>query len=256
MTSEDADMRDPPVFVRDETATLLQRMNAICEEVRYIQKSDVNDDRAPFSKAIGAYDLAESIGQAMTKYGVLLLPVGVEILHLEPVHKETRSGPNVMLACVVLNKMEWVNVDDPGDVKPIEIMTESKQWSDKGPGFSSTYAQKIAMLRTFHLAAVNEDPDFEHGKETALGAEGTWTPPAPQPSSNQREVTAADNSDGKTKAVKLAQTLFPDETVERIVGRLHALAGPTADKRPLTGEEWDKVCEGLHRQHKEMMANA
>lgn len=112
-------------------------------ELTYIQKGD--------AKVNGQYrfvshdDVAEKVHPLLVKHRVLALPTTIDL-------KQEGNRTTVM------QRVFFVNADDPKDQFNVDFPGYGVDPSDKGPGKAISYAIKYALLKTFCLET-GEDPD-------------------------------------------------------------------------------------------------
>jgi len=120
-----------------------QRILSIMEELTYIQKGD--------AKVNGQYrfvshdDVSEKVHPMLVKHRVLALPTTLSI---------NQEGNRT----VIMQRVFFVNADNPVDQFSVDFPGYGVDPSDKGPGKAISYAYKYAMLKTFCLET-GEDPD-------------------------------------------------------------------------------------------------
>ena len=113
------------------------------EELTYIQKGD--------AKVNGQYrfvshdDVSEKVHPMLVKHRVLALPTTLSI---------NQEGNRT----VIMQRVFFVNADNPVDQFSVDFPGYGVDPSDKGPGKAISYAYKYAMLKTFCLET-GEDPD-------------------------------------------------------------------------------------------------
>lgn len=122
---------------------MYQRILAIMEELTYIQKGD--------AKVNGQYrfvshdDVSEKVHPLLVKHRVLALPSHIDL-------KQDGNRTTVM------QRVFFINVDNPTDQFYLDYPGYGVDPSDKGPGKAISYAFKYALLKTFCLET-GEDPD-------------------------------------------------------------------------------------------------
>ena len=122
---------------------IYQRLNAVMQEVKYIQKDPKKEDMKyatmPHDKVIA------KLREPMTNHGIAFIPT----------IKEYRQEGN---RTQVLMEARFVNIDDPNDFCTASGIGYGVDNSDKGPGKATSYACKYILLKTFCLET-GEDPE-------------------------------------------------------------------------------------------------
>lgn len=142
----------PPTIVKN----IYQRINAVMQEVDYIQKSE--------KKVAGQYrfvshdQVTAALHIPMTKHGIVVKSDMVEM-------KQDGNRTEVKL------KVTFVNIDDPSDYFDVFYYGYGIDTSDKGIGKAVSYAFKYALLKTC-LLETGDDPDQDQ--------ETKYEPPKPQ----------------------------------------------------------------------------
>jgi hypothetical protein len=124
--------------------TLLQRLNAVQDEVDYVQK----EKKAGMRYSIVSHDaVTAKVRPLMVKWGVLYFPWG---MHMQQVGNRTEMTMMV----------RFVNIDDITDCIDVASAGFGIDESDKGPGKAISYSVKYALLKCLGLES-GDDPDEE-----------------------------------------------------------------------------------------------
>ena len=124
--------------------TLLQRLNAVQDEVDYVQK----EKKPGMRYSIVSHDaVTAKVRPLMVKWGVVYFP---HVMKLEQVGNRTQIQMNV----------RFVSVDDKDDFIDVTTAGYGIDDQDKGPGKAISYSIKYALLKTLGLET-GDDPDTE-----------------------------------------------------------------------------------------------
>ena len=126
----------------DAKPNLFQRLNAVQQEVTYIQKEKKQGMRYSI---VSHDDVTGKVRPVMVKHGVLYYPVKIDN---DQVGNRTQCSMSV----------RFVNVDDPGEFIDVATMGYGIDDQDKGPGKAISYAVKYALLKVLGLET-GDDPD-------------------------------------------------------------------------------------------------
>ena len=124
------------------TLNILQRINAVMQELDYLQKEKKSGMQYSFvshDKVTGA------IRPLLVKHGIACWPAAMEV---------KQEGNRTQLQCKVI----FASIDDPADCIEVESIGYGIDGQDKGPGKAISYAVKYAWLKTFALET-GDDPD-------------------------------------------------------------------------------------------------
>lgn len=124
------------------TKNILQRINAVMQELDYLQKERKSGMQYSFvshDKVTGA------IRPLLVKHGIACWPAAMEV---------KQEGNRTQLQCKVI----FASIDDPADCIEVESIGYGIDGQDKGPGKAISYAVKYAWLKTFALET-GDDPD-------------------------------------------------------------------------------------------------
>ena len=124
------------------TLNILQRINAVMQELDYLQKEKKSGMQYSFvshDKVTGA------IRPLLVKHGIVCWPTDYNI---------KQEGNRTQLQCKVI----YASVDDRADSIIVDSFGYGIDAQDKGPGKAISYAMKYAHLKTFSLET-GDDPD-------------------------------------------------------------------------------------------------
>lgn len=134
---------------------LYEKIIAVMQDVRYLQKDDEVDTgkgRKPY-KAITEEKVTSTVREAMVKYGIVIVPIGMQT----SVTTET-IGERANRITHIDVQYRIINAEDPNDFIEAVSSGTGVDTQDKGIGKAMTYAYKYLLLRTFAIPT-GEDPD-------------------------------------------------------------------------------------------------
>jgi hypothetical protein len=126
------------------TPNILQRLNAVMQEVDYIQR----EEKKGMSYKIVSHDKVTALVRpALVKHGIVYWPSAFNI------HQD---GNRTQLHCKVI----FANMDDRSDFIEVDSLGHGIDNQDKGPGKAISYAVKYALLKALGLET-GDDPDLD-----------------------------------------------------------------------------------------------
>jgi hypothetical protein len=124
------------------TANIYQRMNAVQQEIDYVQK----EKKQGMRYSIVSHDaVTAAVRPLMVKHGILYYPTEFQM---------QQHGTRTQLQCLVV----FQNIDDPADYMQVATAGFGIDEQDKGPGKAISYAVKYALLKALGLES-GDDPD-------------------------------------------------------------------------------------------------
>lgn len=124
------------------TLNILQRLNAVMQELDYLQKEKKSGLQYSFvshDKVTGA------VRPYLVKHGIVCWPAAIDV---------KQEGNRTQVQC----KVVFASIDDPADCIEVESIGYGIDSQDKGPGKAISYAFKYALLKTLALET-GDDPD-------------------------------------------------------------------------------------------------
>ena len=151
-----------------EKLNLYQKIQAVGNEIRNIEKGLTVGSGSYSYKAVGDLDVTLAVKDAEEKYKLVSIPVKQELINSEIVRTHKKDGTD-SLTFVDTIKMTLRIVDTEDTTQFIEVESFGKgiDSGDKGFGKASTYARKCALLNVYKIAS-GEDPDAEKSKEITV----------------------------------------------------------------------------------------
>ena len=127
-----------------EPRTLLQRLNAVQQEVDYVQK----EKKAGMRYSIVSHDaVTAKVRPLMVKHGVVYYPVWME---------SAQTGNRTEMKMTI----RFVSIDDANDYIDVVSAGYGIDDQDKGPGKAISYSVKYALLKALGLES-GDDPDTD-----------------------------------------------------------------------------------------------
>jgi hypothetical protein len=147
------------------TPNILQRLNAVMQEVDYIQREQKQGMRY---KIVSHDKVTGLVRPALVKHGVVYWPSSFDV---------KQSGNRTELCCQVV----FANMDDKNDYIVVDTLGYGIDDQDKGPGKAISYAVKYALLKALGLET-GDDPDLEQDVEHKHDRAPHIQPAPPMPS--------------------------------------------------------------------------
>ena len=145
---------------------LYQRMSAVMQDVKRLQKDKQVGSGSYAYKAISEEKVATTLRTAMIEHGLVIFPVEQEHSMVDH-HRADRNGVATVVSLSTVNvKYKLVNIDNPAEFEIIASSGTGVDPQDKGVGKAMTYALKYALMRAF-LIPTGDDPDNIHNEELA-----------------------------------------------------------------------------------------
>src|SRR5574344_336520 len=178
---------------------LYERLNAIANEVGYVNKNLVVQLGAHSYNAVGEADVLAAVKPLEKKYGVYSYPLEREIIAAE---KTTDSNGRASYFERIKVTYRFLNVDNPDEHIDIVSFGDGIDPSDKSVGKAMTYADKYALLKAYKIMT-GEDPDSD--------PTGDKTPNAPKnaPTKPVEAKTEATHAPTHTEAQTAPKEVSP-----------------------------------------------
>ena len=149
-----------------ENLNLYQKIQAVSNEVKNIEK-DLTVGSGNYSyKAVGDLSVTLAVKEAETKFGIISIPVKQELVSSETLRTVKKNGDEgVSFVDNIKMTLRIIDLDDTTQFIEVESFGKGVDSGDKGFGKASTYARKYALLNAYKIAT-GEDPDAEKSQET------------------------------------------------------------------------------------------
>ena len=126
---------------------IYQRVNAVMQEVAYVQK-DVSVSGGGSYKAVSHDMVLAVLRPAMLAQGIVTV---VELVDGGITQFRDLKIDVKMHMYEAVYRVHFVNMGDPKDVITVTVPAHANDTGDKAPGKATSYAVKYAMLKTFGL---------------------------------------------------------------------------------------------------------
>lgn len=149
-----------------EAKNIWQRIQAVSNEIKNIEKGLTVGSGTYSYKAVGDLDVTLAVKAAETKHGLVSVPIKQELVNSEIIRTIKKNGDEgLTIVDTIKMTVRIVNLDNPSETVDIETFGKGIDSGDKGFGKASTYARKYALLNAYKIAT-GEDPDAEKSEET------------------------------------------------------------------------------------------
>ena len=177
---------------------LLGKILAVQRTVSYLRK----DKRGHQFQYVGSSDALGVIRPAMDMQGLLLEPRNA-VVRCNQDHK-TRKG-DAWYRCEIWIDYWWVDAETGAERGPFPWYGMGLDDSEKAPGKAATYAEKMFLLKFFHIATDQLDPDSFQRRADAAAQKPQEPKPKPQPKPSAPKST--DEPATKPQLARLEQLL-------------------------------------------------
>jgi hypothetical protein len=169
------------------TPNILQRLNAVMQEVDYIQREQKQGMRY---KIVSHDKVTGLVRPALVKHGVVYWPSSFDV---------KQSGNRTELCCQVV----FANMDDKNDYIVVDTLGYGIDDQDKGPGKAISYAVKYALLKALGLET-GDDPELEQDVEHKHDRAPHIKEAPPEPQKYDRNPIVRAEFDRITKGIREA----------------------------------------------------
>lgn len=145
---------------------LWEKISQISSEVDAVFKDmQVGTGKSFAYKAVGVEQVITKVNDKMTKYGIVIYPVGQNIVFAG--EEIIKSDGTISRNRVVNAEIEYevVNIHKPEEKIRTFGFAQGLDAGDKASGKANTYCYKYVLLRLFNIAVLNEDPDKTHSND-------------------------------------------------------------------------------------------
>ena len=149
-----------------ERMNLFQKIQAVSNEVRNIEKNMTVGTGNYSYKAVQDIDVMLSVKDAETKFKILSIPVKQELVKSETIKVlKDKGGEGINYVDIIKMTVRIIDLDNPDSFIEIESFGRGLDSGDKGFGKASTYARKYALLNAYKIAT-GQDPDANKSTNT------------------------------------------------------------------------------------------
>jgi len=142
---------------------IFQRMNAVMQEISYVQKDSKISGGGANYKAV-SHDQVVSIARAQfVEHGIVVYP---EQLNAEMIQQRDLKQDIKMHLYSGMYNIHFVNIDEPADRLTVSINAHAADNGDKAPGKCASYATKTAILKALCLETGENDESRAEAQDT------------------------------------------------------------------------------------------
>lgn len=145
---------------------IYQRINAVMQEVEYVQKDKAVSGGGTSYKAVTHDQAVSVLRKSLVKNGIVINPVQVSGEFLEMRNLNATPNPIKMGLYTGSYDIYFVNMDNPEDKVCLSVQAHASDNGDKAPGKAMTYAVKTAMLKQFTLETGENDESRQEQADT------------------------------------------------------------------------------------------
>jgi len=195
---------------------IYQRINAIMQEIGYVQKDKKNSFMN--FRYVSHDAVTASLRPFLINHGVV---VTCDIINSDVKEITTGKGEKTDKAYMtaVTAQVSFINMDNPEDKIVVHSIGQGIDKNDLGPGKAVSYAYKYALLKTLALETGDDPENDGTDYKPNGGAKKPEAKPKPQPEA-QAPTTPDPDSEVNAELNKLAVELFGDvNQARREVGK-------------------------------------
>ena len=143
---------------------IFQRINAVMQEVAYVQKDKAVTGMGAGYKAVTHDNLVSVARASFVKHGIVMYPEQVSGELFAPSVKADGTLSNMRLyeGSYIFH---FVNIDKPSDKVSVPVVAHAMDNGDKAPGKAMTYGAKTAVLKLLWLETGENEESREETKE-------------------------------------------------------------------------------------------
>lgn len=155
------------------TPNIYQRINAVMQEVQYVQKDKAVTGGGQNYKAVTHDQVVSVARSALVKNGVMIAPNQLSGEFL--VMRDMNATPNPVKMGLYSGwyEINFINIDDGQDRITVKIEAHAADNGDKATGKALTYATKAAILKVLNLETGENDESREEARDTSMIDEET-----------------------------------------------------------------------------------
>lgn len=143
---------------------IFQRINAVMQEVAYVQKDKAVTGMGAGYKAVTHDNLVSVARASFVKNGIVMYPEQVSGELFAPSVKADGTVSNMRLyeGSYIFH---FVNIDKPDDKVSVPVVAHAMDNGDKAPGKAMTYGAKTAVLKLLWLETGENEESREEVRE-------------------------------------------------------------------------------------------
>jgi hypothetical protein len=140
-----------------DNKNIYQRINAVMQDVEYIQKDKQVSGGGASYKAVTHDQVVSAVRSSMVKHGIVIEPKQVSGEFI--VMRDVNATPQPIKMGLYSGSYEinFVNMDDPKDRTIVSVQAHASDNGDKAPGKAMTYAVKTAVVKQFYFETGEND---------------------------------------------------------------------------------------------------
>lgn len=157
----------------NDKPNIYQRINAVMQEVEYVQKDRAVSGGGQNYKAVTHDQVVSVARKSLVKHGVMIAPnqIGGEFLVMRNINATPQ--PIKMGLYSGWYEIAFINIDDGLDRIIVKIEAHAQDNGDKATGKALTYATKAAILKVLCLETGENDESREELRDTSMIDEET-----------------------------------------------------------------------------------
>ena len=140
-----------------DNKNIYQRINAVMQDVEYIQKDKQVSGGGASYKAVTHDQVVSAVRSSMVKHGIVIEPKQISGEFI--VMRDVNATPQPIKMGLYSGSYEinFVNMDDPKDRTIVSVQAHASDNGDKAPGKAMTYAVKTAVVKQFYFETGEND---------------------------------------------------------------------------------------------------
>jgi hypothetical protein len=219
-----------------EKLTLLQRINAVQQEVDYIQK----EKKQGMRYSIVSHDaVTAKTRPLLVKHGVVYYPISIT---------SEQVGNRTQMHMVV----RFVSVDDAADFMDVHSVGYGIDDQDKGPGKAESYAVKYALLKALGLET-GDDPELDQDEVHKVDEPKARRQTGINPNTGMATSYALKNDKGPDNWDAFQRELLECQTVPAL-GKL-AMGWSTIAERDKWPASWRELAKEEINKRRDIVLN-
>jgi hypothetical protein len=151
---------------------LFQRINEVRKQAAYVQKDKRVQEGGGYM-AVTHDAVTAMLREALIEHGIVITMSALGSSISDTGTVTAKGTPFIRYAARY--RVEFINVDEPGDRLTVEVESHALDLGDKAPGKAMSYAKKYAMLKTFEIETGENDEGREEqtARRTKKGSSPT-----------------------------------------------------------------------------------
>lgn len=152
---------------------IYQRINAVMQEVQYVQKDKAVSGGGANYKAVTHDQVISVARESLVKNGVMIVPNQIKGEFI--VMRDINATPQPIKMGLYSGwyEVSFINIDDGEDRVTVTVEAHANDNGDKAPGKALTYATKSAILKVLSLETGENDESRSDVRDTSMIDEQT-----------------------------------------------------------------------------------